>query len=67
MIDGWSLRRWTARRQNYNDAIFLDTVNVKNVTFIIVVVFMKLYPFIPLLVTLATYQGHGNLKQLTRV
>ena len=67
MTDGWSLRRWTARRQNCNVAIFLDIVNVKNVTFIIVAVFMKCYPFIPLLVTLATFQGHGNLKQLARV
>ena len=44
-------------------AIFSDTIKMMNVKLGMIVVLNKLYPFIPLSVTLAVFQGRISVKQ----
>ena len=48
--------------KNFNVAIVLDTINMINVQFWIMLVLIELYPFIPLSVTLIVFQGHSSVK-----
>ena len=41
----------------------MDTINVINVKLCMMVLQIELYFFIPILVTLTTYQGHSSVKQ----
>ena len=51
------LGRVSICRKNFDVAIFSDTVNEVNVKLCMMVVFVELYPFIPLPVTLIVFQG----------
>ena len=46
-----------------NVAIFLDSMNMMNVKFCMMVVLIEHYPFIPLSVTLIAFQGHSSVEQ----
>ena len=49
--------------QKLSVAIFSDTVNVINAKLCVIVQLVELCLFIPLSVTLATFQGHSNVEQ----
>ena len=49
--------------KNFNVVIFLDTLTMNNVKLCVMVVLTKLYPFIPLSVTLIIFPGHRSVKQ----
>ena len=51
--------------KNFNVAICLDITNVINVKLCMMVLLIELYLFIPLSVTLTTFQSHRNVKCLT--
>ena len=48
---------------NINIAIFSDTINVINIKLCMMVLLFKLYPYIPLSVTLIVFQSHSSIKQ----
>ena len=49
--------------QKVNLGIFLDTINVMNVKLCMMVLFIELFLFIPLSVTLTIVQGHYSVKR----
>ena len=49
--------------KNFNVAIFLDTTKMINVKLNVMVVLIKLCPFIPLAVTLIVFQGYSSVEQ----
>ena len=59
-LAGWPM---FVRGKNFNVGIFLDTINMINVKLCMMVVFIELYPFIPLSVTLIVFQGHNSVRQ----
>ena len=48
--------------ENFNIGIYSDTIDVINVELRMTVLFIELYLFIPLSVTLNTFQGHSNVE-----
>ena len=54
--------RMSACGNNFNVAIFSDTINTINVKLCMMVVLTELYPFIPLSVVLIVFQGHSNVS-----
>ena len=50
--------------KNFNIGIYLDTINVINVKLCMMALFIKLYLFIPLSMTLTVFQDHSNVEQL---
>ena len=48
--------------KNFNVANFSDTMI--DVKLCIMIVLIKLYPFVPLTVTVIGFQGHSSVKQL---
>ena len=50
--------------ENFNVAIFSDTVNVINVKLCMMVLLTELYMFMPLSVAFTIFQGHRSVKQL---
>ena len=55
--------RVTVGDKNFNVAIFSNTVNMINVKLCMMVMLIKLYPFIPLSLSLTIFQGHTNMEQ----
>ena len=55
--------RVTVGGKNFNVAIFSNTVNMINVKLCMMVMLIKLYPFIPLSLSLTIFQGHTNMEQ----
>ena len=51
--------------KNFNVAIFSDTINMINVKICMVVIFIELYPFKPLLVTLTISRSQQCQTVLT--
>ena len=49
--------------KNFNIAIFVDTIDIINVKFCMMVLLIEFYPFIPLSVTFIIVQSHGSVKQ----
>ena len=49
--------------RNFSVVIFFDTINMITVKVCMMVALIKLYPFIPLSVTLIVFQGHNSGKQ----
>ena len=49
--------------KSVNVAIFSDAIKMDDFKICKVVVFIELYPFIPLSVTLIVFQGHSTVKQ----
>ena len=50
-------------RLDFNFVIFSDSINVINVKLCIMVLFIELYLFVPLLVTLTIFSDHTSVKQ----
>ena len=50
--------------KNFNVVIFLDTTIMINVKLCTMAVFIELYPFIPLSVSMTVFQGHSSVKQV---
>ena len=62
------LCRMTVRSsKNCNVKISWGNVNIKNVRLCMMVLFVKLYPFIPLSVTLITFLGHSGIKTVVQI
>ena len=51
--------------KSVNVAIFSDAIKMDDFKICKVVVFIELYPFIPLSVTLIVFQGHSSVKQFS--
>ena len=49
--------------ENINIEIYSGTINVINLKLCMMVLFIELYLFIPLSVTLTIFQGHSNVRQ----
>ena len=49
--------------ENFNVRIYPDTIDVVNVKLCTMVLLTELYQFIPLSVTLTTFQGHSSVEQ----
>ena len=59
-LAGWMIV-WYGK--NFDIAVFSDTMNVRNVKLCMILLLVELYLFIPLLETLAIFQGHSSVKQ----
>ena len=53
----------SGRVENFNTAIFSDTIYATNVKLCMMVVLNEFYLFVPLSVTLIILQGHSSIKQ----
>ena len=49
--------------KNFIIGIFLDTIAVINVTLYMMLLFVELYLFIPLSVTITIFQSHSSVKE----
>ena len=56
------VRMW----QNFNVAIFSDSINVINAKLCMMIVLIELCPFIPLSTTFVVFQGYSRVKQILR-
>ena len=63
MINNRSACRVSECGKNFNTAIFLDTINVSNVTLWMMVLLIELFLLIPLSVTVTIFQGQRSVKQ----
>ena len=53
--------------KNRNVAIFSDNINVINVKLCMILLLIELYPFVPLSVTLAIFQGQMKKGNVVKV